>query len=192
MTAENELIDRYCNISMDYISRIYDRINAMRQDPEWTDEADKGLTHIIDSRVVVSRFIEGRHTYRNFTARAMTGLVSEIEQNGCTDFFIAFQAYVNVRFSVDELLTVAQRFANAIAPSKGIIMSTDRTNEPYIGSVGDESFMVVGTPELVITPDEIFKVLVNNLWYMPLVALGFSELEPISLLAKEDEPNNVK
>lgn len=192
MNAENEIIERYCNTAMNYVSRIYARINAMRDDPNWTDEQDKGLNYVIESRGVVSRFIEGRFTYRNFTPRAVTTLVSEIEQAKCTDFFIAFQAYVNVRFSTDELLLIAQRFSGAIAPSKTIVLGTDKNTEPYIVAGTPDSYMVTGTAELQITPDDIFKILINNVWFMPLVALSFSELEPISLLSTEEDPADVK
>lgn len=192
MNAENEIIERYCNTAMQYVSRIYARINAMRDDPNWTDEQDKGLNYVIESRVVVSRFIEGRFTYRNFTPRAVTTLASEIEGAKCTDFFIAFQAYVNVRFSTDELLLVAQRFSGAIAPSKAIVLGSDKNTEPYITAGTTDSYMITGTAELEITPDDIFKILVNNVWFMPLVALSFSELEPISLLPVEEDPTNVK
>lgn len=192
MNAENEIIERYCNTAMNYVSRIYARINAMRDDPNWTDEQDKGLNYVIESRSVVSRFIEGRFTYRNFTPRAVTTLVSDIEKAKCTDFFIAFQAYVNVRFSPDELLLVAQRFSGAIAPSKAIVLGADKNAEPYIVAGTPDSHMVTGTAELQVTPDDIFKILINNLWFMPLVALSFSELEPISLLSTEEDPANVK
>lgn len=180
--SPNDLVMDFVARSVDFVDRSFQLAKATGADD--IDNPDKSFSHIVNSRDVISRFMEGSEVYRFFTPEAINRLANAANKDGTIDFFLALQQYVFVSFTPDEVAVIASQMAFAITPGKSL-RTTSSGIEVYTPTDNSVNWMPMGTPEMENSDVDILNLLLGNPWIMPLVSLAFSHRLPFAIGTEE-------